>query len=223
MKSGRRVKRLTAIKLHEISVVDNGAGGDHRPQSRPAIVLMKRQKPRYVMGPAFNLIPADDDTDTVDKVDTSLDRALQEIEETRQLQKSLAVTKEDNSMDTVTDVAKAAAVAVVKRFDGIVDGVAKRHQISRSAALLKVAADSEMAADWFAYRQASQVIGSPPAPTPEPEPVAVSDAYTKMMRKAEKRAARNGTRVATEFSKLYAERPDLAAQDRAFRLGGRAA
>jgi hypothetical protein len=43
------------------------------------------------------------------------------------------------------------------------------------------------------------------------------------MRKAEKRAQKNGTRVATEFSKLYAERPDLAAADRAFRLGSRAA
>jgi hypothetical protein len=79
----KKPKRLTAIKLHEISVVDNGAGGDHRPQSRPAIVLMKRDKPHFAWGSAYNLVPVGDDiadSDSVTTADTSLERALQEIE-----------------------------------------------------------------------------------------------------------------------------------------------
>jgi hypothetical protein len=64
-------KKLTKIRIDEVSAVDSGAGRCVR------VVLMKRngKKPRYVMNDSFNLVP-------IDKVDTDGDstaRALAEI------------------------------------------------------------------------------------------------------------------------------------------------
>ena len=115
---------------------------------------------------------------------------------------------------------KADAVAIIKKFDDKVDEIAKRHKITRGAALLKVAQDREMAADWFAYRQAPQIVGAQFTPTPEPERTALSPAFVKMQEKAEKRARKNGTWVATELSKIYAdpENADLVQADKAFHV-----
>jgi hypothetical protein len=211
----KRARKLVRLSISEVSAVHAAAN----PYA--AIKIMKRDKPRYRWGPAFNLIPAEDDT--VAKGETSLDRALLELEEHRKFAKTVAPIVENSMQTQHVDINKAAAIAVVKRFDGIVDEIATRHKISKAAALLKVSSSADYAADWFAYRQASQAIEVPAAPTPEPAQVLVSEAYQKMAKKAAKLAKREGISEASAFSKIYQSRPDLAAADRAFRLGGRAA
>jgi hypothetical protein len=127
-------------------------------------------------------------------------------------------------METQVDVAKADAVAVIKRFDDAVGDLAKRHNITRGAALLKAAAAG--GPDWFAYRQAQQIVGAQHQATPEPEPVMVSDAYAKIGKKAAKLAKAENISEASAFARVYQTRPDLAAEDKAFHMakgGGLAA
>jgi hypothetical protein len=189
-------KRLKHLKIKEVSIVDRGAGEGVR------VVMMKR-RPRYEFNDAYSLVPI------VDPVE----RAKREIADNLAVAKSLSASLGDIEMHTeVSEVAKAAQ-AIVKRFDDRVAEIAKRHSISHNAALLKISSSPEDAALWRDYRQAQQLI-APPTPTPEPAPVVVSDAYSKMMAKAERRAEKNGTSVATEFSKIYQARPDLAQQDK---------
>jgi hypothetical protein len=210
-------KRLKKLRIDEVSVVTAAAN----PGARVAIMkrvtgfddtgeLLIDGVPRWrrkKMGGG-----------AVAKVDTStsVERALAEIEETKRFAKAHAAVTEVIPMETQDVTKAAAAVAVVKRFDGIIAEIAKRHNITPGAALLKVAQDREMSAEWFAYRQAQQIDGAQVRAAPEPEPVVESDAYQTMMAKATKRSARHGTSVASEFSQIFAQRPDLAAEDRAF-------
>jgi hypothetical protein len=149
--------------------------------------------------------------------DSSLARALEEIEETRALAKSAAPLVGDQHMQTQTVDVNKAAIAIVKKFDDTVDDIAKRYQISRGKALLKVASSGDHADLWASYRAAQQIVGTQLRAAPEPEPVVLSDAYQTMMAKAAKRAAKHGTNVATEFAKLYADpaNRDLLNEDRA--------
>jgi hypothetical protein len=206
-------KKLTKIRIDEVSAVDSGAGRGVR------VVMMKRAGKRYRFNEAGSLVP-------VGKFDTSdsLSRALEEVQQHREFRKAAAPLVGDQHMQTTETVdVNKAATAVIKKFDDHVAEFANRHNITRGAALLKIAASPDDAALWCSYREAQQVIGVPAAPTPEPAQVLVSEAYQKMAKKAAKLAKREGISEASAFSKVYASRPDLAAQDRAFRLGGRAA
>ena len=73
------------MKVSEISAVDNGAGGDHRLQSRPAVVLMKRAGRRFDFNGAASLVRVD----KAGKADR-IAAALAEIEENRAVAKAAA-------------------------------------------------------------------------------------------------------------------------------------
>jgi len=135
----KRIKRLTKLRIDEVSVCDSGAGRGVE------VVLMKRNV-------GFN----DADELTIDGVPRwrrkkggavakadSLERALQEIEETRRLRKSLAVEKEDTTMQT--DI----VTAMSKRLGEI---RAVHPHISEGAAMLKLA-ESRNPDDQALWRQ----------------------------------------------------------------------
>jgi hypothetical protein len=214
-----KIKRLTRLKISSVDAVDRGAGEGVR------IMLMKRDRPRFVMGPAFNLIPAADDTgegDGVAKGSTSLEKALAEIAETRQLAKSLAVTKahaapltEDHPMET-SEVMKAAVAKVDDRIAVIMK---REPTISRDVAYLRLSSSTDDL-DQEAWQIHKQLATVPATPVSAPAPVTVSEAYAKMQKKAAKLAKRENISQASAFAKIYQARPDLAQADKQFFFTG---
>src|SRR5579863_9373264 len=84
-KTGRRPKRLTRLKISEVSAVDRGAGEGVR------VVFMKRAGgKRFRFNDADSLVPGDDDQADVGK--SSLDRALAEIAEHHRFVKAHPLT-----------------------------------------------------------------------------------------------------------------------------------
>jgi hypothetical protein len=208
MKIQKRPKRLTRLKVNEVSLVDRGAGEGVR------VVLMKRK-----FGGADSLVrigkivgvrhQSTDDADPIAK-------AKQEIAENLAVAKSLAVTKED-PMETTSEVMKAAVAKVDGRIEAII--AKSERPISRDGAILKMATSRDPA-DIEAWQIHKALAVAPPTPVAEAAPVATSAAYDEMMAKASKRAAKHGTSVASEFSKLYTapENQALAAADRSAHL-----
>jgi NADH dehydrogenase/NADH:ubiquinone oxidoreductase subunit G len=198
MKLGKRLKRLTRLKVNEISAVDRGAGeGVH-------IVLAKRQKPRYRFNDAGSLVP-------VDKVNDSVERALAEIAEHRAVVKAAAPLTEDHPMET-SEVIKAAVAKVDDRIAAI---IAKSDKpIDRVVAIGRMASSSDPR-DIEAWQIHKQLATVPATPVSAPALEPVSDAYAKMMRKAAKLAQKEGISQASAFAKIYQSRPDLAQQDKA--------
>jgi hypothetical protein len=209
-KMGKRAKRLTRLKIHEVSVCDAGAGRGVR------IALMKRagkSRPRFVFNGADSLVPNVDDSWTKPTVA----KALEEIEANRRLLNSAGLAKatppamEHHNMGIET-VAKAA----ITKMDSTIEDLMRDPAIkSRASALLKISSSAAHAETWRAYRAAMQL-----STAEEPEtaaPMTVSPAYAKMMKKAAKlRENEPGLSQASAFAKIYAARPDLAQEDKAY-------
>ena len=207
----RRPKRLTKLRIDEVSVCDSGAGRGVE------VVLMKRDVGFNDAGElTIDGVPRwrrkmTGGVTKVDTGDTSLDRALEEIEETKRFAKAHAAPlTEDHPMET-SEVMKAAVAKVDDRIAAI---IAKSDKpISRVVAIGRMASSSDPR-DIEAW-QLHKSIASVPA-TPVSAPAPVSPAFLKMQKKAAKLAQKEGISQASAFSKIYASRPDLAQADKQF-------
>jgi hypothetical protein len=97
-KLGKRAKRLTKLRIHEVSAVDSGAGRGVR------IMLAKRDgnRPRYRFNEAGSLVPIDKGPPIGA---TAIEKARAEIEQNHAA--SLKRQTEDHAMEQVVDIAKA--------------------------------------------------------------------------------------------------------------------
>ena len=122
-KTGRRPKRLTRLKINEVSAVSRGAGEGVR------VVLMKRDGgKRYRFNDAGSLVPVDEDQADVGKSDR-LAAVRQEIEQNRAFAASYAKSDLEDDMSDVIKAADDRIAAIQKAFPGI----------SRESAMLKLA------------------------------------------------------------------------------------
>ena len=232
-------KKLTKLKITEVSAVDSGAGRGVK------VMLLKRDAPPVAVEKmSWDVLDAHgriisnhsrrkdakrarNALNEKARGERSIAAAHREIAENKRFMEAharAAVQTEDKVVET--DVAKAAA-AVVQKFNARCEQVAKTEGISLASATLRIASANGNAAFgressdfqlWQDYRKASEiVVASAPAPVAAPAPM-VSDAYAKMMKKAGKVAKRENISVASAFSKVFSANPDLAQADRAWNV-----
>jgi hypothetical protein len=172
-KLGKRAKRLTKLRIHEVSVCDAGAGRGVR------IALMKRRgdqpERRWRWGPAYNLIPAEGDDGSRAETIAAAKREIAENWSGSGLgEAKLSSGTEYQSMEI--NIAKAMEVrtAAIMKSDPSVR--------SPESAMLKLAEsrDPQDQALWRAYKS-----GVMPASAPVEKTINVE----KTMRKVDKRIA----------------------------------
>jgi hypothetical protein len=224
----KRARRLTRLKISEVSAVPSGAGRGVQ------VVLMKadtqdgdvsvgeymrqrgqKKRPRFRFGPAFNLVPVDQ----VEKVDTqhgghapgrdlpdddfaaaSLQRALAEIEEGRQFSKTAGVTSPtvEDNMDIITKM--ASRVAEIRKADPSIR--------SDEVAMLRLAEDyrnPDAQALWKAFKE-----GTAPASAAIEKSVKIEKTLRKVDKRiAEIRAANPGMSRESAIAKIATTDLDL--------------
>ena len=228
-------KRLTKLRVTEVSAVDRGAGEGVR------VVLMKRgahftgadelvdkwevrDQDGKVVGTYSSKKKAKRERDRLNaagRADTSVEKALAEIDANEWFVKT-ALTEDKMNY---TEIEKAAAQTVVQKFNARVDEIAQRDRVSHATAMTKIAGASSLispedASLWNEYRQASEVVKAmtPVAASAAPVPM-VSAAFGELQKRAAKlQKGDPKLSSASAFAKAYSDpaNRDLVEQDRQF-------
>jgi hypothetical protein len=223
-KVGKRARRLTKLRIDEISAVDSGAGRGVE------VVLLKRDKkpPKFIFNDTFGLVrnPARKSAEVEknlptsgglvddDRAAASLAAAKREIAENREFAKSAGASL-PGTEDHTTDIEKAAEMIAVAKVAGAIAKIMARSEkpISRDQAMYRMATSPEFTEEWLLAKSMAAVV---PAPVSEPAPIAKSDAMLALEKKARKIMKRDPRlSAASAFALAYERNPHLAQADKA--------
>jgi hypothetical protein len=185
----KRARRLERLKILEVSACDVGAGGDHRPESRPRVVLMKRGRVTGFDDAGEMLIDGvprwrrKKTGGAVDKAD-SLSRAVEEIQEHREAIKAAGLMGDQMQVD------------IVKAMSDRVAEVQKVFPNLSEAAVMARIAESRAPEDQQLWRQYKT--GIAPSGAVAKEDIDVAKAIKKMAKRCDQLMAADPTIRSTE-------------------------